>query len=201
MSKIEYYNNIRNDVLSALPDKKYKNILEIGGGEFETLSLLAKKNDSEAWGVDLYPCGNSSIKFICGSFESEEITAKLPEEYFHLIMANDVLEHIVDTEKFFETTHKKLIRGGLLVLSVPNVRQLRLLYHIYLKGSFPREDAGLFDKTHMRWFCKKDVENLGSKYLKLLNSKSIGRLVPGIFSQSLFGELLGLQNIFIFIKD
>lgn len=203
MNDINYYNNPRLDVVKLLPDGGIKKILEVGGGDFPTLDLLTEKYESESWGVDIYPTNNKKIKFIQGSIEEKKICASLPENYFDLIVANDVIEHIENTENFINIASDKLVVGGLLILSVPNIRQIRGIYHIYIRGTFPREDAGLFDKTHLRWFCKKDILKLVEERktgFKLCDSKSVGRLLPRMFEKTLIGEFLGLQNIFLFKK-
>lgn len=200
MQNIDYYNNVRLDVVEIIPERKLGNILEIGGGEFQTLSILAERNKAEAWGIDLYPTKNSKIKYIKGSIEENSIIDKIPDDYFDLIMANDVIEHLTDSGLFIETIHRKLKSNGLLVLSVPNIRQLRSLFKIYILGTFPKEESGLFDKTHLRWFCKKDIIKLTEKNFKLINHKCVGRMVPNFISKTLLGELLGLQNLFVFEK-
>jgi SAM-dependent methyltransferase len=195
-----YYDNKRLDVLQIIPAGNYKKILEIGGGHFETLSLLAEQNNAEAWGVDIYPCTNKKIKFINGSIENEITEKELPNEYFDLIMANDVLEHLADSERFFKVVSDKLVNCGYLILSVPNIRQIRSIYHIYCRGTFPTLDSGLFDKTHLRWFCKKDIIKLAQKNFDLIDAKGTGRLVPNLISRSTLGEFLALQNLFVFQK-
>jgi len=198
---IQYYDNLRHDVLGLVPDGSYQAILEIGGGEFGTLLKLAEKYDSETWGVDLFRNKGAPLdNFIEGSIEEEEIGKKIPDLYFDIIMANDVLEHLKNTESFFHVAYEKLKDDGLLIISVPNARQIRMIYHLMIRGSFPRHEAGLFDKTHLRWFCKKDIVNVCSPNFEIIDHKTVGRLVPNFISRSIIGEFLGLQNIFIMKK-
>lgn len=200
--KPSYYENIRHDVLSLIPNSRYKKILEIGGGEFPTLKSLVNQFDAEAWGVDLYDSSAEGIKFIRGSIEDLATQNELPDSYFDLIIANDVLEHLLDTESAFKVIYSKLSHGGLFVCSVPNIRQIRTIYHLVVKGKFPREDAGLFDRTHYRWFCRSDVICFGEgANFKLLNYGSSGRLVPGFLQKTTLSEFLALQNLFVFIKQ
>lgn len=197
-----YYSAVRSDVISIVPIKKYKRILEIGGGESNTLLELAKLNQSEGWAIDLINVKHKNIKAIKGSIEDETVAKKIPDQYFDLILACDLLEHLTDTDHFFSLMHKKLTKNGLLILSVPNIRQLRSLFYLFIKGSFPRYDAGLFDKTHLRWFCKKDVINFASNNrFTLVDYKSVGRFVPNMLNQSVISEFLALQNIFVFKKN
>jgi hypothetical protein len=86
-------------------------------------------------------------------------------------------------------------------MSVPNARQVRLAFNVLIRGTFPRDDAGLFDRTHLRWFCRKDVEALAKGAgLTLVSHRGTGRLVPDRLARMKFAELLALQNLFIFRK-
>lgn len=196
-----YYQNIRNDVLELLPERSFQSILEIGGGEFPTLQFLLEKYQAVGWGVDIYESSVQGITFIRGSIEEKNTQDEIPDDYFDLIVANDVLEHLLDTQNALNVIYSKLRSGGLVALSVPNIRQVRAMYHILIKGTFPREDAGLFDRTHLRWFCRKDIMGFAEKAgFEVLDFGSSGRLVPSWLQRSALSEILALQNLFIFIK-
>lgn len=197
-----YYSNVRLDVLDLVPKKEYRRVMEVGGGEFSTLLAFNQDRSIERWGVDVYPCSNSSLTFIHGSIESASVQKKIPNRYFDLILANDVLEHLVDSDNFFNVCHQKLAANGCLILSVPNIRQLRALYQIFIRGTFPRNDAGLFDRTHLRWFCKRDVLSIAAgNDFRLIDFRSVGKLVPKVISRSLLAEFLALQHVFVFQKS
>jgi 2-polyprenyl-3-methyl-5-hydroxy-6-metoxy-1,4-benzoquinol methylase len=197
-----YYKNVRHDVLALIPNRQFNRVLEIGGGEFPTLKSFSNSKLTELWGVDLYDSNVNEIKFIKGSIEEQSTQNQIPDEYFDLIMANDVLEHLLDTQSALKVVYNKLQKGGLFVCSVPNIRQIRAFYHIMVKGRFPRNDAGLFDKTHIRWFCRDDVLLFAKQEnFKLLDFGSSGRMVPSWMQKSRFAELLALQNLFVFIKE
>jgi 2-polyprenyl-3-methyl-5-hydroxy-6-metoxy-1,4-benzoquinol methylase len=196
---MSYYSNPRYDVINLLPDIIFKNILEIGGGTFSTLKAVSAKYKSVSWGVDVYDSNPEINHFINGSFIDPKISDQLENNSFDLIIANDVLEHIVDTELFFETLALKKSRDGLLAMSVPNARQVRLSYTLLIQGSFPRTGAGLFDRTHVRWFCRSDVAEFAKNAgLELISHKTAGRLVPEWASRMRFSELLALHNLFVF---
>jgi SAM-dependent methyltransferase len=201
--KKNYYSNTRWDVLNLLPKQRFNNALEIGGGEFPTLLELSKKSTPdyvEIWGVDIFRPGSEEIKFILGSIEDESVCARIPDNYFEVVIANDVIEHLVDSNKFLATIHRKLVPGGILALSVPNIRQVRSVYKIFFQGTFPRESAGLFDATHLRWFCKADIMKLANPLFLLKDWRCAGRFVPSFLSKTLYGELIGLHNLFVFQK-
>lgn len=200
--KNHYYNAIRHDVISVIPSRPFKNIIEIGGGKSNTLRYLLKIYKAKGLAVDLIKQNKKGFKFIQGSIEDKKIINKIPNNFYDLIIACDVIEHLKNTDEFFCVARKKLNKNGILVLSVPNIRQLRMFYHVFIKGSFPRTDAGLFDKTHLRWFCKKDIVDIAlNNGFKVSNYQSVGKLVPQILNKSVFGEFLALQNIFVLTKN
>jgi SAM-dependent methyltransferase len=196
-----YYSNVRHDILTLIPRAKLSRALEIGGGDFDTLLTLRQTREFETWGLDIRESKAALDNMIVGSVSDSVVTDQIPQQSFDLIIANDVIEHVADTEKFVLTIYNSLKPGGLLALSVPNARQVRLIYYLLFKGSFPREEAGLFDRTHLRWFTKNDVTVIfpESQYA-LVTHKSTGRLVPRILENTVLGEFLGLHNLFVFRK-
>lgn len=196
-----YYENVRQDVLEILPKSKYDRILEIGGGEFPTLRALGADGGSELWGADVYVPQKKGFHFVHGSIELDETCSQIPNNYFDLILANDVLEHLVDTERFMAIVFQKLKVGGYFVCSVPNARQIRLMFNLFVRGEFPRMDAGLFDRTHLRWFCRKDVISFArAAGFNLMDFGSSGKLVPHCLQRSALAEFLALQNLFVFCR-
>ena len=196
---MSYYSNPRYDVIKLLPEIVFNNVLEIGGGTFSTLKAVADRHKSVSWGVDVYDSKPDIDHFINGSVTDPSVSEQMPDDNFDLIIANDVIEHIVDTELFFEILARKKRSDGLLALSVPNARQVRLSYALLIKGRFPRTDAGLFDRTHLRWFCRADVVEFAKNAgLELISHKTAGRLVPEWANKMRLSELLALHNLFLF---
>jgi SAM-dependent methyltransferase len=196
-----YYDNARLDVVALIPKQRFSRILEVGGGDFPTLHKLGDDFDADIWGVDVRHPKTPLKTFVAGSITDPHVAGQLPKDGFDLIVANDVIEHIEQTEDFFRVIHSLMRPQGLLALSVPNVRQLRTAYHIFVRGSFPRDDAGLFDRTHLRWFCKDDVVALATQAgFALKDWEASGRLVPALLAKYKVAEFLALQNLFIFVK-
>lgn len=196
-----YYANARLDVVALIPDRSFSRILEVGGGDFPTLRKLGEDHQAAIWGVDVRRPELALDNFVEGSITDPTVVARLPHDGFDLIVANDVIEHVEQTEEFFRVLHMMLRPGGFLALSVPNIRQIRTAYQIFVRGTFPRDDAGLFDRTHLRWFCKKDVVMLATRAGFTLNEwRGSGRLVPPFLARVAPAEFLALQNLFVFAK-
>ena len=50
--------------------------------------------------------------------------------------------------------------SGTVIVSVPNVRNVALLYRLLIKGRWDYEDSGLLDRTHLRFFTRYSVTTL-----------------------------------------
>jgi methionine biosynthesis protein MetW len=79
---------------------------------------------------------------------------------FDCIIFADVLEHLVDPGRQLKEAQNHLRSGGCVVISLPNIRHVTSFCSIFLKGTFPRRDRGIFDRTHLRWFTRQDARDL-----------------------------------------
>lgn len=157
-----YFTSARMDLIELLPRCKTNKILELGAGTGET--LLAAKSlglASEVVGIDLVKIENSNQsnpdinKFIIGNIESLDL--ELEENYFDVIICADVLEHLVEPLLVIKKISKHLKMGGIFISSIPNIRHYTVMRSILVYGDFDYEDGGILDKTHLRFFCRKNV--------------------------------------------
>lgn len=161
----QYFANVREDLISVVPNNPKQKILEIGAGTGDTLVVLKKRGlASFAAGVELFPIpdsnqDNSAIdKFIVGNIEQMDLD--LEENFFDVIICGDVLEHLLDPWKTVEKLGRYLKTGGIIIVSMPNIRHWSSLKKIFIKGNFEYEPSGIFDKTHYRFFCLKNIKAL-----------------------------------------
>lgn len=112
------------------------------------------------------------------------------------IIFGDILEHLKDPEIILKRFVTKLKLNGRVIISLPNVAHLELLINVYIKGSWPRNNRGIFDKTHLRWFTRKDaVELCKNSGLKLISYDPIYRSRDKLNSKfSLKYKLIKLLN-------
>ena len=159
----DYYSNIRLDLINLI-DKQCQNlkVLEIGAAYGETLYYLKQNNiATEVVGVDLFEDKNNKQNykpldnFIFGNIE--EIELPQYENYFDLILLPDVLEHLYEPSKVLEKTKKYLNANGKIIVSMPNIRHYSAITKIFLKGDFSYEESGIFDYTHLRFYCRKKL--------------------------------------------
>jgi 2-polyprenyl-3-methyl-5-hydroxy-6-metoxy-1,4-benzoquinol methylase len=83
-----------------------------------------------------------------------------PEAPFDCVVAADVLEHLVDPWLALRQAAKLVRPGGTVVISVPNVLHWRGLARLVWTRRWPRDEAGPFDRTHLRWFSGEDAVDL-----------------------------------------
>lgn len=211
----DYYSNIRLDLINLI-DKKSQNlkVLEIGAAYGETLFYL-KKNGiaSEVVGVDIFEDAKNKQnykpldQFIFGDIEKID----LPEyfQHFDLILLPDVLEHLFEPKSVLETLKKYLKEDGKIIISMPNIRHYSALYKIVFKGDFKYEESGIFDYTHVRFYCRKNIQALletaGYKVLNQESSiinyqgKSIAKLI-NLITFGIFEEFFSTQYFFVVKK-
>jgi len=188
-----YYENCRDDLIALLPDRSFGRILEIGGGAWPTLRKLCDLHGAAGVGIDTYGEEAPGLEIHTASFEDRAAVDKLGRD-FDLVIAGDVFEHLRDPRDSFGFAADLLAPGGILVVSVPNVRFLRLAKEIYFRGTFPRADFGFWDRTHLQWFTKHDVASFAEGAgLEILDILCDGPKCPGWSKRNLVGELLSLH--------
>ena len=79
---------------------------------------------------------------------------------FDCIICADVLEHLRQPEDLLSRLRPLLTADACLIVSLPNNRNLSAFISIFLRGTFPRRQRGIFDDTHWRWFTFADGRRL-----------------------------------------
>jgi 2-polyprenyl-3-methyl-5-hydroxy-6-metoxy-1,4-benzoquinol methylase len=208
-----YFNKIRYDIVKLISGNNLK-ILEIGAGHCDTLVYLKeKKIAKEVVAVELirkFGSNQDSVNLdkliIC---KIEDLNINEYKNYFDIIIFADVLEHLIEPWDVLENSKKMLKDNGKIIVSLPNIRFYESFISIILKGRFPYSDQGLFDITHMRFFCKNDMNIMFSKLnffiekqypiFKLANK--IGRAyILNFITFGLFEEFLSLQYVTVLKK-
>ncbi len=79
---------------------------------------------------------------------------------FDTIIFSDLLEHLIDPWSTLNTATKYLDHHGVVIASIPNIRHISTLCNLVFKGYWPYQDRGIHDKTHLRFFTKKNIVEL-----------------------------------------
>ncbi len=171
-----YYSQNRQEMLEFIPQNSNR-ILDIGCGQANFSVILKKKSNAEVWGVEpnekaALIAGTKLDKVIISSIEMS--IAKLPNNYFDCLIFNDILEHLVDPYLILENLKNKLTADGVMVASIPNVRYFFNLKELMIDKNWRYRDAGILDKTQLRFFTKKSIiETLEVLDFKIIKIKGI----------------------------
>lgn len=201
-----YYGYIRTDIMSSIPGKGLK-VLDIGCGEGTTLVELKKSGKAaEAVGIEINEGVIAATRHlldnvIIGNIENIEIN--YPDGYFDVIIMADVLEHLVDPWGAVRKIKRYLGKEGILIASIPNIREFSIMRSLLVKGDFRYADAGILDRTHVRFFCRKNMVELLKNDFEILEIKTIPELVKGEMAWlnkltlRKFEEFFVIQYIFV----
>lgn len=168
----EYYNGTRSNVAEFLPEK-YSRVLEIGcgsGGFRDNLTL-----NCEYWGIEPHrPAYEIASQKLDNVFNGtyDEFSEIIPNNYFDLVICNDVIEHMADHDNFLNEIKLKMAKGAYLVGSLPNVRYFPNLISLIFEKNWKYQDAGILDRTHLRFFTEKSILETFNHHSFIINDFS-----------------------------
>jgi len=126
-----------------------RRVLDIGCG-YGHIGIFLAQHDFDVTGVDFPDTAHSpEMKFVPADLDRGLLPAL--DGSFDYIICADVLEHLRDPFCMLVECRKVLAPGGVLIASLPNSGHAYFRYQI-LRGRFPQEDRGLFDRTHLRFY-------------------------------------------------
>lgn len=167
------YYGVRVDILDLVPGQ-CKKILDVGCGTGLTAAAIKEKTNAKVFGLELFPEAAQQAKKQMDDVFVEDVSAffdKEPAQQYDCIIFADILEHIVDPWKVLKQSKKFLLPGGIVIISIPNIRFYTTFYHLFFRAEWPYHDRGIHDKTHLRYFTRKNVVHLvnhaGFRFLKL----------------------------------
>ena len=101
--------------------------------------------------------GDYCEEIVVANIESEELPFK--EDFFDVIIASHVLEHLVCSGAVLNKIRKNVKDGGILLAAVPNMANWRLRVR-FLNGNWQREETGPLDRTHLHFYSFKTAPEL-----------------------------------------
>ena len=190
-----YFKGERSELKKFIPSD-VKTVLEIGCGEGGFRASF--NNHIEYWGIE----PNAEVSKIAESklykvFNAtyEKVEKDIPNGYFDLIVCNDVIEHMIDHDFFFENIRNKMKEDGKLLISIPNVRFINNLYNLLFRKDWKYEEEGILDRTHLRFFTKKSlVDTLLTHRFRIKNLEGINKLDPKGYKKFIKYLLLATGN-------
>ncbi len=159
----QYYKYVRTEILPLLP-RRFQRLLDVGCGEGATARYL-KDQGYCAWagGIELSASAAATARQRLDLVLEADLNAPLMPDlptHVDVILCLDVLEHLVDPWSCIDRLSALLVPGGVLVASIPNVRNIRALLPLLLLGRWEYVEAGILDNTHLRFFTRRSAISL-----------------------------------------
>jgi len=197
----DYFSQTRAEVLPFVP-KDAKRILDVGCGEGRFASKLKELLRAEVWGIEYVPTAAEVARQHLDRVLVGDVTQQLeqlPNRYFDCVTFTDVLEHLVDPYQVLLAMKEKLSADGVIVASIPNVRYFRNLFDLVVRGTWQYEDFGILDKTHLRFFTKKSIEemleSLGYRVLRIHGINATPSWKVALFNLATLGAFSDTQYL------
>lgn len=120
--------------------------------------LVGARPSVKVWGIDPTPGERPDCyeSIFAGSYPQD----LPPHLRFDCVVLNDVLEHLADPWSALRQTHGVLTAQGTVVASIPNVRHYRVVWPLVVRGRWTYQDAGILDRTHLRFFTASSIEDM-----------------------------------------
>lgn len=158
----EYFEGQRADVAALVP-VDCRRVLDVGCGYGGLGRQLRIGGVEQVYGVEINPNSAPHLEGIYAGYwigDVEQVALPADTEVFDCIVFADVLEHLRDPWGTLERYLHWLKPGGYVVASIPNVRNLALLYNLAIRGRWRYEESGLLDRTHLRFFTRGEILDL-----------------------------------------
>ena len=167
--RYDYHVNLGNANAAAANVVEYvgtgKRVLEIGSGpgsitrqlrEVGACTIVAIEIDEEAARRVAPYCERVHQADLNRAGWSQQVCA---DGLFDVVVAADVLEHLVDPWAALREMVCALREGGHIVLSLPHAAHNAVIAS-FLNGDIAYADAGLLDRTHIRFFGIHNMQAL-----------------------------------------
>jgi 2-polyprenyl-3-methyl-5-hydroxy-6-metoxy-1,4-benzoquinol methylase len=158
-----YFENDRADVVAKLAPPLGR-VLDVGCGAGAVGRSLRAAGAASVVGIEIHAASAERAREILDEVHLGPVEQVLAEGHvegsFDTFVLYDVLEHLVDPAGVLEALVPLAASGARAHVSVPNARHWTLQRDLVWRGTFGYTDWGHRDRTHLRWFTRRDIEAL-----------------------------------------
>ena len=198
---VQYFTNARTDLISMINKDRGEavRVLEIGCGGGSTLAKIQYLfPNAEVKGIELAgnvaKLGMNQLDIIQGNIEIMQLP--YDKKYFYYIIFGDVLEHLYAPDEVLRKMKAYLREGGQFLCGIPNLMHKSVIIPL-LRGQFRYEEAGLLDRTHIRFFTLSSIVDMLHRCGLVMTELNV-RTAPAHLSgedQELLDALYSLPHI------
>ena len=154
----------RSDVERLLPPGVHS-VLDVGCSVGALGASIKAGTGAQVTGIEYSPAMAAEAEKVLDRVFVGDATAvidgtALEGMQFDAIIFADVLEHLADPWLTLRRAARLLNPGGRIIASLPNIRHLSTIYHLVVLGYWPYRDRGIHDRTHLRFFTRRNVLEL-----------------------------------------
>ncbi len=172
-------------------------ILDIGCNDGELLQKYTPFG--EVLGIDinkkaLEECRKRNLKCVYGDIES---IADSYKDYFDVVIAGDIIEHVFNTDSFLSNTRKVLKKDGVMLLTTPNLASFgRRLMLLFGKNPFIEYSTLLptpeLNVGHIRYYTRQNLfdQLADQKFKNVQISGDRINLLPFLYLPAFIARLL-----------
>jgi 2-polyprenyl-3-methyl-5-hydroxy-6-metoxy-1,4-benzoquinol methylase len=141
-----------------------KKVLEIGAGPGSISRPLVELGKSRLTAIEIDSKSVEILKGFCDEVIQQDLNDpswpdRLGDSRFDAIVIADVLEHLYDPWTALRQASHLLNDDGSIVVSIPHSAHAGILGSL-LSGDLHYQDWGLLDRTHIRFFAIKNIQDL-----------------------------------------
>jgi spore maturation protein CgeB/SAM-dependent methyltransferase/Tfp pilus assembly protein PilF len=156
-----YAGHAREEIAALVPQSATR-ILDVGCAAGETGKLLKELGFPRVVGIERNEQSAARAREVLDEVivgDVEQMELPFERGSFDCIIFADVLEHLIEPGDVLRRFRNYLSPQGVLVASIPNVRNL-LVIHNLVEGYWRYTDEGILDRTHLRFFTITEIERL-----------------------------------------
>lgn len=158
-----YSVNLRLDLLSMMDmERPGLRVLDASCACGTNLMRIREANPSaKLYGIELNE-KTAAIARCFGEISNEDVEQLDRPDWdgtFDYVIAGDIIEHLRDPWAAVRHFARLLKPGGAILASVPNILFCEQIYDL-MQGRWDYADAGILDRTHLRFFTKQTTREL-----------------------------------------
>jgi methionine biosynthesis protein MetW len=194
------YTGGRPDILALLTNS-VERVLDVGCSTGTLGRSIKEIHGARVTGIELdkrmaLVAKNQLNRVLVGDAEKIFEQGQLKDEKFDVIIFADILEHLINPWRVLSLATEHLSEHGMIIASIPNIRFFNSLFNVAVLGRWPYRDRGIHDRTHLRFFTLKNIQELFDQAgLVIENQTANYRIIERPHGVNRYAKYLALPGV------